>query len=140
MVASGAPIGTVAELVEVQPLSVRVRFSATLLTFELTLKVIAFVPLPPVIAPPVIDHAYVAPALFATDAATPVAPAQAFAGAVIGIVDGTKLMLAEAGDPLQPFAVAVTPSVTVVLLLATSKVMLFVPLPAVIVPPLIVQA
>jgi len=57
MVASGALIGTVAELVELQPSRVRVRLSETLVTLELTEKVMALVPVPAVIVPPVIDHA-----------------------------------------------------------------------------------
>jgi hypothetical protein len=99
-------------------------------------KVIVFVPLPPVIVPPLIDQLYVPPLIAATEA-VPVDPLQMALGAVI-VAFGSALTVTVVEPPaLQPFDVTVTPSDTVPE--AEVKVIAFVPLPDVIVPFVIVQ-
>jgi hypothetical protein len=117
-----------------QLFAVTVTPSDTLLPVDV--KVIVFVPLPPVIVPPVIDQLYVPPVTEATEAA-PVEPLQIALGAAM-VAFGIWLTVTLV-EPLalQPFEVTVIPSATGPDV--DVNVIAFVPLPPVIVPFVIVQ-
>lgn len=125
---------TLFDPVALQPFDATVTLSDTVP--EVDVKVIAFVPLPPVIVPFVIVQVYVAPATAATEAEAD-APLQIAAGAVI-VALGTALTLTVAfALPPQLLLVTVTPSDTGPE--ADVNVIALVPLPLVIVPLVIVQ-
>jgi hypothetical protein len=101
-------------------------------------KLRTFVPWPPTIVPPVIVQLYAAPACDGTLAAA-LLFAQALAGAEIVADGGGTIGIVAVALPLQPAAVTVIPRTTLPDAAAV-KLMFGVPWPAVMEPPLMVQA
>ncbi len=134
--AGGGLIVMLFDALPLQPPVVTVTFSVTLPELP-AVKVIAFVPCPPLIEPFVIVQLYVAPAIAPT-LALPFAPAHMLVGEVIdgdgGFVIGTFALPV----PLHVPAVTVMPRVTLPEAPAV-KLIAFVPCPLLIVPLAIVH-
>ncbi len=105
-------------------------------------KVIWFVPTPVVMVPPVIVQINVQPAWFGAEASSPVVPTVVLTGAVMTGVTGAATMLALAmpGVELVPAALVTMQLRFKVPTGPDVNVIKRVPLPAVMVPPKIVQA
>jgi hypothetical protein len=140
MTATGAATtSTFAALVVCAPPTVTVHPSVSVPTAP-AVKVTALVPAPAVIAPPVMVHAYVAPACDGTDATSPGMPVVTTEGAEIATTDALETRTFAVPVAVTPAALVTTQVTTRVPGAPAVKVIALVPAPAVMVPPVIDHA
>ena len=135
---AGALIGTLAEPLLVQPALVTVTDRPTIPDAP-AVKVIPFVPCPELIVPLVMLQAYVAPPCRGTVALMPMALGQTLAGTLMATTGFALMVTLFVPLLVQPLAVTVIPR-DIVPDAPALNVIELVPLPAVIVPLLMLQA